>query len=30
MDCANKMAQAEAIYHRRVLGHVPNPKEFIS
>jgi hypothetical protein len=30
MDCARKMAQAEATYHRRVLGHVPNPKESAS
>jgi hypothetical protein len=30
LDCAGKMAQAEATYNRRVLGHVANPKESTS
>jgi hypothetical protein len=30
LDCAGKMAQAEATYHRRVRGHVANPKESAS
>jgi hypothetical protein len=30
LDCAGKMAQAEATYHRRVPGHVANPKESAS
>jgi hypothetical protein len=30
LECARKMAQAEATYHRRVLGHVAHPKESAS